>query len=366
VGSAAAGGLVGNLTPGAGTPSEPNQFSATYRFLPDDDTIVEAVTNETALGAEDWWSSLSADGERDMHGKTYGELAGEFVVPAWDQMVEKLSDLGPTTLPHEAKLLRKEIGRARDYLDLFAYAYPRGAGFDPWEDLREDLDEGYEAVGAFKDLFDALGVEDPADAEYGMDEVRARRDEVLAWLAKFTAPGRLAFNRFYVERPRKHRLYERKKGDLGQIYWGAAEARPKRSKEGVENLALLERDLLHEASKDYEEIEHVGKITKPDNEEVFHSFRKRLRGTLKVAGYFPRILHKKARDERALIEQAVDRYGLLNDRLIAFHLATRRGQDQRADELEDEINEAWNELKEWQKDEDLDEAIRDFRRKVER
>ncbi len=89
---------------------------------------------------------------------SYGELAAHFIAPLYHELIVDLSAIGPDTLPHETKQIRKNIGALREYIDVFVFAYPDARGRDPWEDVREELDEGYETIGAFKDLFDSTGI----------------------------------------------------------------------------------------------------------------------------------------------------------------------------------------------------------------
>ena len=65
-----------------------------------------------------------------------------------------------------------------------------------------------------------------------------------------------------------------------------------------------------------------------------------------------------------VIIEAVDRYGTLNDQIVRFERAKDDDDDDRADELEDAIDEEFEVLIEWQEDVDLDEVLEDLRSTV--
>ncbi|MGE0710376.1 MAG: hypothetical protein AB7N76_26190 [Planctomycetota bacterium] len=308
----------------------------------------------------------TAAAQPDIRDLSYGELAKQSVPPLLDALVGDLGGLGPQTLPHEAKDLRKRVGALRLQLDLFVFAYPRGAGFDPWRDIRRELDEGYELIGAFKDLYDAQGVADPSQAVYDPLEVSDLRGRALAWKQGFTRAGRLAFVRYYLEDPKPHRLYDRKAKDLSPYFWGIG-LEPRRQDEGIETLARLLRGLLAQARDDLREVEKIkdDELVVKKNQEHFHGFRKAVRGAVKVAELFPEVFARDAAAELTFLDGVVDRYGAINDHLVAHELAAKRGQRAEARRLEREVETEWDELERWQRAEALDEVLRDARRKVQ-
>jgi hypothetical protein len=103
----------------------------------------------------------------------------------------------------------------------------------------------------------------------------------------------------------------------------------------------------------------VREIHKPSNQEKFHDFRKRVRSISRMPGYFPEILAHPITDELAIVTDAVDRYGTLNDKI------TRYANDPSHD-LADEIAADWKALRDWQKQNHFDDvlaAVRDAIRK---
>lgn len=361
VASAGAAGRV------SGASSGPEHvFRAVYVISADGRTISEDLRNATQIAPEDGWSSVTTAGTRDLDHLTYGELAGNTIPHLFETLVVKLAAFGPATLPHEAKQLRKDIGKLRIYLDLFSYAYPRGMGFDPWKEIRDELDDGYEWMGEFKDLFDAQGV-DAASAVYDPAEVTQLRDRVLVWLNDFTKSGHLAFVRYYLSHPKKNALYSRSKKDLSRYYWGVGGSKPKKSKTGLENLALLQRALLEEARDELKDVVEIkdDELIVYEEQESFHDFRKALRSTIKISEEFPEIYDEDASAEILFVDGVVDRFGDINDDLVAHALAVKRGQDNKADDIAGRVERDWDALKKWIDQEDVDDEIHDLRKKVD-
>lgn len=315
--------------------------------------------------ADDNWDDLPGAGKADGIGSnSYGALAATTVPVLFAELTDGLSIFDENILPHEAKELRKQIGKVRDFVDLFVFAYdpddPKG---DLWRDLREDLDDGYEAMGAFKDVFDAQGVE-PEEAEYDLEEVDELRTEVLEWKAKFE--DHEAEYADYLAHPSLKKLHDRKSKHLPRFYWREADLEPDKDLSGLENMARLTRELIEQSRDDLEDMEDLDKLHKTDNQIPFHDFRKRLRSVEKLAGYFPQIFESDE-DPAALlatVELAVDHYGDINDRLIAYERAKEADDDDAKDELKDLIADMWDVLQGWQEDVDLDDVLRDLRKTI--
>ena len=117
----------------------------------------------------------------------YHELAAHIIPSNIDDLALELEAFTEDTLPHEAKLLRKSVGKLRSYLELFIFAYPTYGGEDPLRKARKVLDSGYESLGNFKDLFDIKGVSvsDLDKSPYDMEEVSKRRNIALKWKKKY-------------------------------------------------------------------------------------------------------------------------------------------------------------------------------------
>jgi hypothetical protein len=63
-------------------------------------------------------------------GATLGGLARTKVPALWEAVVTELQAVREDALPHETKDLRKQIGKLRDHIDLFAPVYGEREGKD--------------------------------------------------------------------------------------------------------------------------------------------------------------------------------------------------------------------------------------------
>jgi hypothetical protein len=324
---------------------------------------VSCIAADGAGGGDGDWDALDYGKADGFSSSTFGALAAVTVPPSLEATLTALATLGETSLPHDAKQPRKQVAETRDYVDIFSYAYPRDHGDDPWKEIRSDLDDGYEILGSFKDLFDVQGVEDPADAVYDPDEVAELRADVLAWLEGFMASDHVAEMRAFLADPDLSHLTDRPDHDLSPFFWGEADIEPSKNLSGLKNVAALERALLALARDDFDAIDGLKHVTDQDDHEEFHDFRKRVRSLVRVARYFPRII-KNGEDPAellAVLDEVVLRYGDLNDRILAYDRAREEDDEDTVDELGEEIDELWDELRDWQKDADVDDVLRDLR-----
>jgi hypothetical protein len=316
------------------------------------------VTSVALIGCsqgdgDDGWDF--ADGKGDGAGSiSYGALAIAQVPTALTPVVQGLAVVDDDVMPPEVKDVRKKVAALRDQIDLFVYAYSDKHG-DQWQDIRDELDTGYETLGGFKDLFDRQGVVDPADAVYDQDELEARRAEAVEWTTAFLDADHQADLRAYLSAPSQSKLYTRDRDDMSPYFWGATKIEPSLTRSGYKNMAKLTRELLELALDDYADVLDLRDIHKPSNQEKFHAFRKRIRSIARMPGYFPRIVEDGVdlTDALAVVAEAVDLYGALNDKI------SRYAADPDGD-LEDEIRDDWRTLREWQRDHDFDRVLDDI------
>lgn len=328
-------------------------------------------------------------------GESYDEMAARFVAAQIEAVINDLAGVDPAiehtslrsldadTLPHQVKSLRKALGKARDFVDVFSYAYPSDvAGEDPWLRGRDELDDGYELLGAFKDLFDSLGGLSPAVAalednpceamagvceeasgacstgitvdvtcgagneeqqcclDYDPVEIAGMRGEILTWVDEILAREPEILD--YFRDPASRRLFDRRSRDMSPFYWAGIDEEPTRDLNGVDNLARLEREIARVVGEELEVVTDINNIVNdPDDEERFHDFRKRARGIEKLAAYFPEIFDPSDELTAALlvVEITVDELGAMNDSLVRFHRLTDPDEE---DELADEIDDVWD------------------------
>jgi len=324
--------------------------------------------NQDPADEDDGWDQLDV-GKGDGPGtSTYGALALLRVPPELGKTDDAVAPFDDDIMPHEAKAMRKQIGTMRDMVDLFAFAYPRGKHRDRWVEIRDELDDGYETIGSFKDLFDVQNVEDPADAVYDDDELNERRDAALAWVVEFHDDEHQLELANYLGAPKLHELQDRPNDDMPRFYWREADLEPDEDLSGLKNMARLQRELIAKARGDLEDTKKLDDLTDEDEAVSFHDFRKRIRSIAKMAGYFPEITKTSEVDHSAelvaVVTEAVDRYGALNDRIVAWQRAHEADDDDREHEIQQEIVDGWADLRAWQKSVDLDEVLDDLRATV--
>lgn len=283
---------------------------------------------------------------------TYPELAQSSVQTAWESFDQSAQVLNkPGFLPHETKDLRKRIGALREVMDLFVYSYWNTAKQDPWMEIRDFLDQGYELIGSYKDLYDIQNLESPESAVYNQDEVAPLRREIQNWWLRWTYSAKDVH--LYLTTPSESHIYERKKSDLSRFYWGASELVPQLSLSGEGNLATLCHDLLQTTLNDWPEVKKIKNPSSSlEKENQFHDFRKRIRSVARILRTYGNI-YRGTEGNLLRLEDLADRYGTINDKITAAHRAEKRGQKNKTEKLHDQVKEEWQNLVEFQKDQDL-------------
>ncbi len=324
--------------------------------------------------------SHAARGQSPTPGKvlSYGELAAQKLCGPLDEIHRGLTNFTTSTLPHEAKDLRKQLGKFRNRLDLFAFAYPTGPGKDPFVKLRDDLDKGYERMGEFKDLFDAqrldLAVFDAKKQEWSKGirpaavtyadaaKVQSRREKVLKWQAKFLEPERLAAYRAYICAPDLQAFHPRPAKDLSRFFWGSeAGLVPRPELSGVDNFRWLAAEMLTRALKDYPAIQELRDL-EGETAETFHDFRKRVRAVVKITEDIELLPKENSRAEKLhkLMDDLDDSYGKVNNQIVELALAVEEGNSAKAAKLRAEIASDWTRLRQWQNDHQVTTGMTEF------
>lgn len=180
----------------------------------------------------------------------------------------------------------------------------------------------------------------------------------LAWKAKLVGLAPRA--RGYLARTHAKTMHARRRGDQSQFFWGGAEIEPELDESGLENLGRLGRALLDRAMADYASIDDVEEVTSVDDHEAFHDLRKRVRSIVKLVDYFPELLQAGADEPLTMAPALVDRYGSLNDRILAYDMAKESEKRRLADSLEDE----WKDLRTWQRKQHLDERLEELKKRI--
>ena len=303
----------------------------------------------------------------------YHELAAHIIPSNIDDLTLELEAFTEDTLPHEAKLLRKSVGKLRSYLELFIFAYPTYGGEDPLRKARKVLDSGYEGLGNFKDLFDIKGVSVSSldKSPYDMKEVSKRRNISLKWKEKYAKKILSLKTLHYLKNPIPSYIEDRKEKHLPKYYWRIVDFEPQIEETAYSNFLLLGADLLEESLADYPEVLKIDEIIPYENQEAFHDLRKKVRSVLKLKSYFKGLWPKSCSEsnEAALTKKMVSKFGDLNDKLVALKNleeqldkrrlgATKKKELQKAIKAKTTlIDSEWLTLKKWIKANLIDSQI---------
>ena len=303
---------------------------------------------------------------------SYPELAQKMLTKEVLGIVTALKKVGPQTLPHETKVLRKSIGRVKGLLDLFAYAYNTKNGQDLWKAFRKDLDVGYTYYGQFKDLFDVQNTT-AEEAVYNEEEIKPFRTTCLKWTKQFLNRKRIRKYKTLVINPSHKRVLRVK---LSRFYWGPyiqtkkkngkfviknISLKPDFSLTGLENVKNLMQATLKLALVEHDHVLDVGSLLVHENSELFHDFRKRVRTVSKNnMKIFPELIVVRNEEVEAaydLLVELSDVFGALNDKVTAMHLYESLNEHEMAESLKPQIEQDLTSVKNWVIDNKIKEKI---------
>jgi hypothetical protein len=296
---------------------------------------------------------------------TYGGLAAATCPGFFQAAIAKLQSINETAQPGDANVKdgRGALRSLRNCLDMFAYAYPitnsstvtkltRPHGHkslkkasDRFAVVRGDVNDGYETIGAFRDLTFVNATE---------AEIDASRTKVLTWLAKFWADDQADGFQQYVATPSNDTLYTH--ADLSEYFWAGAGLAPKLSMSGLQNIIYLESGLLSEAEKKYSTA--YGLTNSPplkvDDELTLHAFRKLLRAINSAASVFDIFdTSSKVQPWLDTVSTAYDNFGYEEDKISAYRFYLDNGTKQQQQDAEKALADQTEVLHEWLKANDL-------------
>jgi hypothetical protein len=277
-----------------------------------------------AVAAVGMASSVRADDEEGtpridaaLETRSYVDAARREVLGQWAYVIGEVDRFPAQPTPEFADQsnLRKRLLDLRLMMDFNAFAYEADE-IDRWRGL---VDEAYEAVGQYKDLYEinqSFGL--PID----QNEQDRRFNEMLNAVAHF----RQADNREKLEKA----FGKSEKSPVGLAsedrprLWRMARIEPSEGLDSAGNAARLGRAVLLGLRADGL---LVGDIFDRVQEERFHDVRKALRSILVLSDTFPALSDSVA-GVREPLADLVKAYGKANEQIIAYHLAHELGQDQ--------------------------------------
>ena len=283
-----------------------------------------------------------------------GDVAKESIGKRFEDSIEQLKRLEANVQPRETKALRKLLGEVKLLMDYFIFSYPKKERKDQLLILRNDLDEGYETMGHFKDLYDAAQA---SNSTVELKEVEKRRKLLFKWKKTFLKNIEDREDLTYLYSPLKNKIQKRKNKDLPKFVWRSVSFRPNSNLSARDTLLKLTSELLGAARDDLKDVLKVKNILKYENEELFHDFRKKLRSVLKLNKFYPHLAQEENLLAYQVIDLCVDKYGDLNDIIIAWH-GKKSGRKKK--ELEKKILGQWKVLKRWQEQEDVRAALKEL------
>lgn len=304
----------------------------------------------------------------------FHKLAQHSLGDALTTLRGQVDKLGPEAMPHDDSVyaLRKSVFRLRTRLDLFSHAFAEHP--KAWQRARVMLDDGYEALGQFKDLYDSQGLAsgkrdektgaplDQATAHpvYRDQDIATRRARMLAWRSEFAealpALDKLPRKAEPLDKPLDRKLQSR-------FFWGGDTRAPKAKMSGVENIRRLVRDLTSQAIGEFASVQDLKNLRTEARQAEFHDFRKRMRVILNVMDNFPQMA--RSLPEKALVTAIVDRYGTIEDRIVALKLAEDRDDKAEAHKITADVDERWHELRDWQTAADIPTMLQGLRHRLD-
>jgi CHAD domain-containing protein len=196
---------------------------------------------------------------------------------------------------------RRDVFFLRTLLDLSAPAFPqqKGKGNDPFGEMRRELDAGYEALGAYKDLY-ATQL-DGKKPRYDAAVLAARQKKLVSWRKRMTPERVGAWRDFFENVPEARAETPPRNKQVSKHYWG--DLRPQPDVDGLGNLRLLSEDLAERAAVAMRGLGELRKLGTPAAEKSLHDARKSIRSLLSLHQLYPELSSgKEARSVESLRE----------------------------------------------------------------
>lgn len=262
------------------------------------------------------------------------------------EIFNEISMVDEQTAPQDVKELRKKIGLYKIYLDLGIFLYPENNGIK-WKKLRSEIDDGYTVYGNFKDLYDISDIVDASDNR----NVESLRAEMLEW--SNSALRNSNDWREYLAKPLTHGALKIKKKNLPKFLWAQIDYRPKAQDDANEVLYILTDEIFEKAAKDSKKFVKIKTLLKEKDEIFFHDFRKLIRTSLKLVAELPEVERMTNESSKEVLLEMISRIGDINDVLVAYHKTEKKS-------LAREIDDKWEELKDWIKANDIKDHLEDI------
>jgi len=286
-------------------------------------------------------------------GTGFSDLAKSYVPKQYNAMLPLVDTLTDKSTPANVYALRKALLTTRDMLDCFSPAFPSVTdGVDLWELLRGSFDEGYTLVGDFQDL-------DHSKVNYTQTDLDQKRGACLDWKERFQQlVGQYDVDAF-LDAPGETSFKHAKESSF---YWKKVAQRPAGMTDGIKSIQYLVWNQINGAVGYFDQVVPMTDPIVTANHEIFHDFRKNLRGISDEYKVFGRSIFPQADAANVftLMGQSRDKIGEVNDQITAYYYYQQKGETSQLPALRQTIMTNFNAFKAWADQVTLRDQLTDF------
>ncbi len=207
------------------------------------------------------------------------------------------------------RAFRAELLRLRTLLDLSAPGFPAAEGKDTFAQMRKVLDEGYERLGQYKDLYTSMP---GRSTRYDPVELAKAQRAVEKWRNSLGAKKLDRWESYFQTAPELEGPVRQSAG-VSRLFWQGVE--PDLQASGLENLRLLSDDLAARALKNLKRARKLQNPAAPEAEDVFHEARKALRSLIALHELYPELSRRGETKALGGLRRTFDRMGRVHDRM---------------------------------------------------
>jgi hypothetical protein len=296
---------------------------------------------------------------------TFGELAQQLLPVYYDDMLSGLvAVMSDHVMPDEIYAQRKSVLETRDLMDVFSPVYPpttttgnkhEGSSHnkDMWVLLRSYLDEGYEILGEFQDLY-------ASHANYTQQYFDKLQNEVLTWNLDFAVFREKHDISAYLQAPsltNKHYQH----GKVSRLFWNNVKRHlPRGNSPAVASLHMLGAQQINTTFQCMSLISPLTSVLDFESHAEYHEVRKLLRSIQDEYNLFGTVMFPNDSKNSTLsvmdeITTARKLLGDMNDHYTAYTIGillnTTTAQEQ--ERLANVIQGEWDYIQSWIKTSDL-------------
>lgn len=277
---------------------------------------------------------------------TYLNLSKKYVPKMFELLIKQLQKIKDDILPHDTKILRKQIATMRDFIDLFIYSLDFDDDYDIWKALRDDINSGYALVWEFKDLYD---IQDTSvkKAKYDKKELNFHRNKVIKWKKQLLNPKTYYCYLFYINKSTGKWYNKRNKNKLFYFLWWWVEIIPNIKVNWIKNFSILIKLLIDNALNETKTALELKELNNKNNMKIFHNYRKRLRFIIRIIDYFPLIVTDKNKYIWPLkqLNILVYQYWQVNDKITKLNIYKKRWEEKKVEKIKIEIKKEFKKIK---------------------